>query len=50
MSNGLKVQLLTITSLHGMTNEFEKPLLNLFPDGPESLPRKFAGKKVISEY
>ncbi|XP_063684887.1 cytosolic carboxypeptidase-like protein 5 isoform X5 [Bolinopsis microptera] len=42
----LKVQLLTISSPHGMTDERELPLQHLFPDGPSSLPRRFNGKKV----
>nr|XP_049694778.1 cytosolic carboxypeptidase-like protein 5 isoform X1 [Helicoverpa armigera] len=43
---GRRVDLLTITSHHGITNEREERLKNLFPD-PQERPYKFQNKKVI---
>ncbi|XP_026322040.1 cytosolic carboxypeptidase-like protein 5 isoform X3 [Hyposmocoma kahamanoa] len=43
---GRRVDLLTITSHHGITTEREERLRNLFPDNQER-PLKFQNKKVI---
>ncbi|CAB3236686.1 unnamed protein product [Arctia plantaginis] len=43
---GRRVDLLTITSHHGLTTEREERLKNLFPDNQER-PHKFANKKII---
>lgn len=43
---GRRVDLLTITSHHGITSEREERLKNLFPDNQER-PHKFVNKKVI---
>ncbi|CAH0605583.1 unnamed protein product [Chrysodeixis includens] len=43
---GRRVDLLTITSHHGMLNEREERLKNLFPDSQDR-PFKFQNKKVI---
>ncbi|XP_077286255.1 cytosolic carboxypeptidase-like protein 5 isoform X3 [Arctopsyche grandis] len=41
-----RVDLLTITSRHGITNQREETLKNLFPEGKER-PFKFSNKKVV---
>ncbi|XP_050671697.1 cytosolic carboxypeptidase-like protein 5 isoform X4 [Leptidea sinapis] len=43
---GRRVDLLTISSLHGITSEREERLKNLFPDNQDR-PFKFLNKKVI---
>ncbi|XP_063912937.1 cytosolic carboxypeptidase-like protein 5 isoform X1 [Zophobas morio] len=44
---GRDVNLLTISSYHGITPEAEVRLKNLFPDKNTARPFKFVGKKVI---
>ena len=43
---GLRVDLLTISSHEGITEDLEPRLPNLFPDTSQERPRTFKGKKV----
>jgi len=43
---GLRVDLLTISSHDGITEDLEPRLPNLFPDTSQERPRTFKGKKV----
>ncbi|XP_075770682.1 cytosolic carboxypeptidase-like protein 5 isoform X3 [Pelodiscus sinensis] len=45
--DGLRVDLLTVTSCHGMQEEREPRLDNLFPEEATPRPHRFAGKKVF---
>lgn len=44
----LRVDMLTITSCHGMLEKREPRLDKLFPDTSTPRPRRFAGKRVSS--
>ncbi|KAM8810022.1 cytosolic carboxypeptidase-like protein 5 [Eudromia elegans] len=45
--DGRRVDLLTVTSCHGMQEAREPRLRGLFPDGSTPRPRRFAGKRVF---
>ncbi|XP_048841776.1 cytosolic carboxypeptidase-like protein 5 isoform X2 [Brienomyrus brachyistius] len=45
--DGHRVDLITITSCHGMMEERETRLDKLFPDGATPRPHRFAGKRVF---
>ncbi|XP_029452156.1 cytosolic carboxypeptidase-like protein 5 isoform X2 [Rhinatrema bivittatum] len=45
--DGLRVDLLTITSCHGMIEDREPQLNKLFPDKSTARPHRFAGKRVF---
>lgn len=44
--DGLRIDLLTVTSCKGMVDEREERLQGLFPDTECPRPHKFKGKKV----
>ena len=44
---GRSVDLITVTSLYGMSSEREQRLMNLFPDDTEPRPYRFPTKKIV---